>query len=254
MLSDEELLRYSRQIMLPQVDIGGQQALLDASVLVVGAGGLGCPAALYLAASGIGRLLINDFDTVELSNLQRQIAHTEAALSHPKVESLKVGIQAINASVQTELLGRRLTEVELCKAVASVDVVLDCSDNFETRHLINKVCVQKAKPLVSGAAIGFDGQVAVFNTAQEHSPCYRCLYPDEGELSLSCADNGVISPLVGVIGAMQALEAVKLLSGAGEPLVGALLLFDGLAAEWRRMKLKRDPKCPVCSSRPLESY
>ncbi len=251
MLNDDQLLRYSRQIMLPQLDVSGQQALLDASVLVIGAGGLGCPAALYLAASGVGKLLVNDFDDVELSNLQRQIAHTESDVASSKVESLKCSLQAINSSIEVESIGFRLNEAELCKRVRQVDVVLDCSDNFETRHLINKVCVVARKPLVSGAAIGFDGQVAVFDSRDKSAPCYRCLYPDVLEANVSCAENGVLSPVVGVVGAMQALEAIKLIAGVGVSLTGVLLIFDALKADWRRLKLNKDTKCPVCAEELL---
>ena len=247
MLSDDQLLRYSRQIMLPQLDVSGQQALLDASILVIGAGGLGCPAALYLASSGVGKLLLNDFDDVELSNLQRQIAHTESDVGCSKVESLKNSLQAVNSSIHVESLGFRLNEAELCERVRQVDVVLDCSDNFETRHLVNKVCVVARKPLVSGAAIGFDGQIAVFDSRDKSAPCYRCLYPDVLEASASCAENGVLSPVVGVVGAMQALEAIKLIAGVGVSLTGVLLIFDALKADWRRLKLNKDTKCPVCA-------
>lgn len=251
MLNDDQLLRYSRQIMLPKLDISGQQALLDASVLVIGAGGLGCPAALYLAASGVGKLLLNDFDDVEPSNLQRQIAHTESDVGCSKVESLTNSLQGINSSIQIESLGIRLNEAELCEQVSGVDVVLDCSDNFETRHLINKVCVDARKPLVSGAAIGFDGQIAVFDSRDKNAPCYHCLYPAGPEANVSCAENGVLSPVVGVVGAMQALEAIKLIAGIGVSLTGVLLIFDALKADWRRLKLNKDRKCPVCSEASL---
>lgn len=246
MLSDAQLLRYSRQIMLPQIDIIGQQALLAASVLIVGVGGLGCPAALYLAAAGVGRLVLNDMDNVELSNLQRQVAYRETDLGLPKADSVKQAIQQLNSSIDVIALSYQLDEAQMAHAISQVDLVLDCTDNFSTRHLINRLCVHANKPLVSAAAVGFEAQLSVFDRRNRASPCYHCLYPDLGNENLSCAENGVLGPLVGVIGAMQALEAVKIITGIGRNLVGRLLVFDALRMEWRELGLPRDPACQVC--------
>ncbi len=246
MLSDAQLLRYSRQIMLPQIDIIGQQALLAASVLIVGVGGLGCPAALYLAAAGVGRLVLNDMDKVDLSNLQRQVAYRETDLGLPKADSVKQAIQQLNSSIDVIALSYQLDEAQMAHAISQVDLVLDCTDNFSTRHLINRLCVHANKPLVSAAAVGFEAQLSVFDRRNRASPCYHCLYPDLGNENLSCAENGVLGPLVGVIGAMQALEAVKIITGIGRNLVGRLLVFDALRMEWRELGLPRDPACQVC--------
>ncbi len=246
MLSDAQLLRYSRQIMLPQIDIIGQQALLAASVLIVGVGGLGCPAALYLAAAGVGRLVLNDMDNVDLSNLQRQVAYRETDLGLPKADSVKQAIQQLNSSIDVIALSYQLDEAQMAHAISQVDLVLDCTDNFSTRHLINRLCVHANKPLVSAAAVGFEAQLSVFDRRNRASPCYHCLYPDLGNENLSCAENGVLGPLVGVIGAMQALEAVKIITGIGRNLVGRLLVFDALRMEWRELGLPRDPACQVC--------
>lgn len=246
MLSDAQLLRYSRQIMLPQIDIIGQQALLAASVLIVGVGGLGCPAALYLAAAGVGRLVLNDMDNVDLSNLQRQVAYRETDLGLPKADSVKQAIQQLNSSIDVIALSYQLDEAQMAHAICQVDLVLDCTDNFSTRHLINRLCVHANKPLVSAAAVGFEAQLSVFDRRNRASPCYHCLYPDLGNENLSCAENGVLGPLVGVIGAMQALEAVKIITGIGRNLVGRLLVFDALRMEWRELGLPRDPACQVC--------
>jgi len=246
MLSDTQLLRYSRQIMLPQIDIIGQQALLAASVLIVGVGGLGCPAALYLAAAGVGRLVLNDMDNVDLSNLQRQVAYRETDLGLPKADSVKQAIQQLNSSIDVIALSYQLDEAQMAHAISQVDLVLDCTDNFSTRHLINRLCVHANKPLVSAAAVGFEAQLSVFDRRNRASPCYHCLYPDLGNENLSCAENGVLGPLVGVIGAMQALEAVKIITGIGRNLVGRLLVFDALRMEWRELGLPRDPACQVC--------
>lgn len=246
MLSDAQLLRYSRQIMLPQIDIIGQQALLAASVLIVGVGGLGCPAALYLAAAGVGRLVLNDMDNVDLSNLQRQVAYRETDLGLPKADSVKQAIQQLNSSIDVIALSYQLDEAQMAHAISQVDLVLDCTDNFSTRHLINRLCVHANKPLVSAAAVGFEAQLSVFDRRNRASPCYHCLYPDLGNENLSCAENGVLGPLVGAIGAMQALEAVKIITGIGRNLVGRLLVFDALRMEWRELGLPRDPACQVC--------
>lgn len=246
-LTDDLLLRYSRHILLPEIGVAGQVRICDASVLVVGAGGLGCPVALYLGAAGIGRLLLADGDAVDLSNLQRQIGHGTAAIGENKAASLARSVRAINPEIDVRPIGQALADAALHEAVAAVDLVVDASDNFATRHAVNRACVLLGKALVSGAAIGFSGQLAVFDSRQAPSPCYHCLFPDHAdEPELRCAEAGVVSPLVGIIGAMQALEALKYLAGAGELLIGRLLLWDGLRAEARVMRVPRDPACPVC--------
>ena len=253
-LTDDLLLRYSRHILLPQIGVAGQVRICDAAVLVVGAGGLGCPVALYLGASGVGRMLLADGDTVDLSNLQRQIGHGTAAIGENKAESLARSVRAINPEIDVRPIGEALANAALHEAVAAVDLVVDASDNFTTRHAVNRACVLLGKPLVSGAAIGFSGQLAVFDSRQVTSPCYHCLFPDHAdEPELRCAEAGVVSPLVGVIGAMQALEALKYLAGAGEPLIGRLLLWDGLRAEARVMRVPRDPACPVCGQAAIQA-
>lgn len=246
MLTDDQLLRYSRHILLPQVDVQGQEAFARARVLIIGLGGLGSPVALYLAASGIGQLVLVDDDQVEISNLQRQIAHTEARLNQDKVSSAAEAIAAVNHGVQVEAINKRLSEAELNEQVNKADIVVDCSDNFATRCSVNAACVKNKKPLVSGAAIRLDGQLAVFDSRREDSPCYQCLYDVAGEGNLSCAESGVLAPLVGVIGSLQALEVLKLVSQFGEPLVGRLLLFDAEHTHWRELRLRRDPACSVC--------
>jgi len=245
-MQDNQLLRYSRQIMLPQVDIEGQQKLLNARILIIGLGGLGSPAAMYLAAAGIGRLVLNDFDTVDLSNLQRQIAHDSDNLGLSKVESAKHTLLRMNPEIQIELIGHQLEREGLEKQIDRSDVVLDCTDNFATRFAVNRACVRTRTPLVSGAVIRFEGQITVFTPGYDDSPCYNCLYPDQGELEESCVRNGVIAPLPGIIGSMQALEAIKLIIGIGQTLRGRLLLLDALSMEWNRMKLMKNPQCPTC--------
>ncbi len=248
-MNDQHLLRYSRQIMLPEVEIAGQQSLLDARVLIIGMGGLGSPVALYLAAAGVGALVICDFDEVDHSNLQRQIAHGEEDVGRLKVDSAREAIHAINPECQVITIPEKLTGDQLMQQVIMNDLVIDCSDRFSTRFEINRYCVDMQTPLVSGAAIQFGGQLAVFDSRKPDSPCYRCLYEEGEDEELRCAENGVIAPLVGVIGSMQALEAVKILSGAGETAMGRLMAFDGLNSQWRSMKLSKDPECPVCSSK-----
>ncbi|HEY6528063.1 MAG TPA: molybdopterin-synthase adenylyltransferase MoeB [Cellvibrionaceae bacterium] len=247
-LSDAELLRYSRHILLPQVDIAGQQALKAARVLIIGLGGLGSPVALYLAAAGVGQLILADHDQVELSNLQRQVLHTQSSLGLNKALSAQQHVHALNPHCQTHTLEDYLSDEQLALWVPQVDVVVDCSDNFSTRQAVNRACVQAQKPLVSGAAIGFSGQIAVFNLSVQ-SPCYSCLYPELPDTQLSCSENGVIAPLVGVIGSYQALEVVKIIIGCGEPLDAQLQLFDGLTGQWRQIKLPKDAGCPVCAQR-----
>ena len=249
-LNDAQLLRYSRHVLLPQVGIEGQQRISNASVLVVGAGGLGCPVALYLGASGIGHLTIADGDVVDLTNLQRQIGHADSRIGQNKASSLAQSVRALNPEIKVVAMESRLEGNALQEAVARVDLVVDASDNFATRHAINRACFSAGKTLVSGSTIGFSGQLAVFDPAQPDSPCYHCLFPDSSdEAPLSCAEAGVFSPLVGVIGAAQALEALKCLAQAGQPLVGRLLLWDGLSTEVRVLKVPRDLACGVCKTR-----
>ncbi len=245
-LSDEELLRYSRQILLAHVDIDGQLKLKNSRVLIVGLGGLGSPVALYLAAAGVGELHLADFDTVDLSNLQRQIAHDTSSLGQPKVESAAKRLRAINPAIQLQLYPAGLDADSLSAAVAGVDLVLDCSDNFGTREAVNAACVAAGKPLVSGAAIRLEGQLAVFDPRQADSPCYHCLYGHGSEAELTCSEAGVLGPLVGLVGSLQALEALKLLAGFGQSLVGRLLLIDGLGCHFRELRVKRGPACSVC--------
>ncbi len=246
-LNDTLLLRYSRHILLPDVGVDGQARISGASVLIIGAGGLGCPVALYLGASGVGQLWLADGDTVDLTNLQRQIGHATAAIGENKADSLVRSVRSINPEIEVQPIREALSGGALHEAVAAVDLVVDASDNFATRHAVNRACVQLGKPLVSGAAIGFSGQLAVFDTRRAYTPCYHCLFPDQtGEPETRCAEAGVFSPLVGVIGAMQAMEALKYLAQVGELLIGRLLLWDGLQAEARVMKVPHDPACPVC--------
>ncbi|MCO7516543.1 molybdopterin-synthase adenylyltransferase MoeB [Pseudomonas guariconensis] len=249
MLSDQELLRYSRQILLAQVDIDGQLRLKQGKALVVGLGGLGSPVALYLAAAGVGELHLADFDTVDLTNLQRQIIHDSASVGMSKVDSALQRLQAINPEVRLVAHRQALDEDSLAAAVAAVDLVLDCSDNFTTREAVNAACVGVGKPLVSGAAIRLEGQLSVFDPRRDDSPCYHCLYGHGSEAELTCSEAGVLGPLVGLVGSLQALEALKLLAGFGEPLVGRLLLIDALGTRMRELRVKRDPACTVCGGR-----
>lgn len=245
-MNDELLLRYSRQILLPQIDIPGQEKLIQARVLVVGAGGLGCPAAMYLAAAGVGHLTIADHDRVEISNLQRQIAHATCDIGKPKAVSTQETLHALNPTIQVEALCERLQGEILTAQVEQADLVLDCSDNFATRFELNRACVINRIPLVSGAAARFEGQVAVFDPRRADSPCYNCLYPDRGELGERCIEAGIIAPLTGIIGSIQALEAIKVLLGIGQTLTGHLLLVDTMTMEWNRLVLPRHPRCPTC--------
>lgn len=249
-MNDEQLLRYSRHIMLPEIDYEGQERLRGARVLIAGLGGLGSPVALYLAAAGVGELVLADFDTVDLSNLQRQIIHDTASVGDLKIDSAARRIAAINPDVKLRLVSDKLTVESLPGLLADVDLVCDCSDNFALRFALNAACVDAQKPLVSGAAIRMDGQVTVFDTRQPDSPCYRCLYQEEGEDALRCSETGVLSPLVGMIGSVQASEAIKLLAGFGAPLVGRLAIFDLKRAEFRTIRYRRAPDCPVCKDRP----
>lgn len=246
MLNDNELMRYSRQLLLPQLDVRGQLRLKDSKVLIVGAGGLGCPVALYLGGAGVGNLAIVDDDTVELPNLQRQVAFRHADLGRAKAECLVEQVRATNPEIDVEALTCRLAGEAMVEQVRSAHVVVDCTDNFSTRFAINRACVGAGVPLVSGAAIRGEGQVSVFDSRQPDAPCYQCLYPETGDEELSCSEAGVIGPLVGLIGACQAMEAIKVITGVGESLTGRLLLLDAWRMDWREMKLARDPACPIC--------
>jgi molybdopterin/thiamine biosynthesis adenylyltransferase len=246
-MNDNQLLRYSRQILLPQIDVEGQEKLLDSRALIIGLGGLGSPAAMYLAAAGVGSLALNDYDVVEISNLQRQIAHGTENIGEPKAVSARKALERLNPDVRVTELTSRLEGTQLEQEIARADVVLDCSDNFTTRFAVNAACVRTRTPLVSGAVIRFEGQLAVFTPGVGNNPCYNCLYADHGELAESCVQTGVLAPLPGIIGSLQALEAIKLLTGVGEPLVGRLLLLDALSMEWNQMILKRNPRCPTCA-------
>ena len=248
MLTDNELLRYSRQILLPQIDVDGQLRLTDSRVLIVGLGGLGAPVALYLAAAGVGELHLADFDTVDLTNLQRQIIHDSDSVGVSKVDSAIARLTAINPDVKLVAHRQALDADSLDAAVAAVDLVLDCCDNFGTREAVNAACVAAKKPLVSGAAIRLEGQLSVFDLRREESPCYHCLYGHGSEAELTCSEAGVVGPLVGLVGSLQALEALKLLAGFGEPLVGRLLLIDALGSRFRELRVKRDPQCAVCGA------
>ena len=246
-MNDNQLLRYSRHILLPQIAYEGQERLTESHALIVGAGGLGSPAALYMAAGGVGTLTICDFDTVDLTNLQRQIIHTTEAVGVNKAVSAKRTLNAINPDTVIHIVQDKSTEDTFEKLIAAADVVLDCSDNFATRYALNRLCFKLKKPLVSGAAIGFEGQVTVFDFRHQASPCYHCLFPDDGsETEMRCSENGVFSPLVGMIGTTQAAEAMKLLMEIGQTLEGRLLLLDALNMEWRTIKLGRDHQCAVC--------
>lgn len=245
-MNDQQLLRYNRQIMLPQLGYEGQQKLLAAHVVIIGMGGLGSPVAMYLAAAGIGRLTLVDFDNVDLSNLQRQILHRTENIKQPKVLSAKNNLLQLNPEISISTINHKLDQDDLNKLVATASVVVDATDNFDSRFALNRACVQHKVPLVSGAAIRFEGQVSVFDLRDAGSPCYRCLYDENGTTEETCSTNGVISPMVGIIGSIQALETIKLIAGIGETLTGKLLITDGLHQEWRSMKLRKDPQCPVC--------
>jgi adenylyltransferase/sulfurtransferase len=244
-MDDQQLLRYSRQIMLPSFGIEGQERLRAARVLVVGLGGLGSPVAMYLTAAGVGRLVLADFDAVDLSNLQRQILHTTERIGLPKAESARLALAALNPEVDLVTVKRSLSEDTLPALVADVELVVDGSDNFATRFAVNAACVRARRPLVSGAAIRMEGQVATFS-GQPGGPCYQCLYPRDVGMDETCSANGVLAPVVGIIGSIQATEAIKVLAGLGEPLFGRLLLLDAAAMEWRSLRLMADPACPIC--------
>jgi molybdopterin-synthase adenylyltransferase len=250
-MTDDQLLRYSRHILLDEVGVEGQQRFLDAHALVVGAGGLGSPVALYLGTAGVGRITLIDHDAVDLTNLQRQIAHNLERVGRPKAESAREAVAAINPDVLVRPLVMRADAQVLDELVPQADVVIDCCDNFATRHAINRACFAHGKPLVSGAAIRLDGQVSVYDPRRADCPCYACVFPQDQEFEETrCATMGVFAPLVGIIGAMQASEALRLLAGVGTSLAGRLQMLDGRSMEWSEMRLKRDPGCPVCGGRP----
>ena len=248
MLSDAELLRYSRQIMLPEFDIAAQEKLKAARVLIVGLGGIGSPVALYLAAAGVGELVLADYDTVDASNLQRQIVHREATIGWSKTQSATATLQALNAATKIRSLSAPLNGDNLPALLESVDIVVDGCDNFITRDAVNTACVALSKPLISAAAIGLSAQLAVFDSRQATSPCYRCLYPQADDVAATCSESGVLASVVGVMGTLQAHEALKCLSGIGEVLYGRLLLWEADMLTWRTLKFSKDPNCPVCGN------
>ena len=246
-MNDNQLLRYSRHILLEQIGIEGQEKINAARMLIVGAGGLGSPAALYLASAGVGQITLVDNDTVDLTNLQRQILHTTERVGKPKVESGQMSLQQINPEITVIALQERAEGARLDELVQGADVVLDCCDNFVTRHAVNAACVKHAVPLVSGAAIGFDGQISVFNQRDPNAPCYACVFPPQQQFEeVLCSSMGVFAPLVGIIGTMQAAEALKVVMQIGRPLSGRLLMLDAMSMEWTRIGIKKNPACPVC--------
>lgn len=249
-MNDEQLERYSRHILLPQMGREGQQRIVDASVLVIGVGGLGSPIAMYLAGSGVGELTLVDFDRVELSNLQRQIVHNTSGVDENKVDSAKRTVGQLNPNVKVRTIPTALDGDEMRAEVERATVVVDASDNFETRFGLNDVCVETGTPLVSGAAVRMEGQVTVFEPGRPDSPCYRCLYPDDSFEGEACSMVGVLAPILGIIGSVQAVETLKLLAGFGDTMTGRLLLLDGSSMEWHSVRLKRNPKCTVCADRP----
>jgi molybdopterin-synthase adenylyltransferase len=249
-MTDEQLLRYSRHILLDDIGIAGQQRLLDSHALVIGAGGLGSPVLLYLGSAGVGRITVVDHDLVDATNLQRQIVHSRAAIGQPKAVSAQQRIEALNPDPQLHVVVQRADAALLDELVPGADVVLDCSDNFATRHAVNTACVRHGKPLVSGAAIGLDGQVSVYDSRQGTSPCYACLFPPSvAHQDVACASMGVLAPLVGIVGSVQAAEALKLLAGFGTPLAGRLLMLDARSMRWDEMAVARQPHCEVCGGR-----
>lgn len=245
-LNDQQLLRYSRQILLPAIGIEGQERLLASRVLIIGLGGLGSPVALYLAAAGVGELLLADFDCVDLSNLQRQIIHSSQDHGKLKVDSAADTLRQLNPEVKVERIAQAMAGTQLQQAVAHADLVMDCSDNFATRFAVNQICAQLHKPLISAAVIRMEGQLGVFWPGRSDSPCYRCLYPEGEEGGESCSQTGILASLPGVLGCLQATEALKLLAGLAVP-IGQVVLFDALSSQWRMVRLPKDPACPICS-------
>ena len=249
-MTDDDLLRYSRHILLDDIGIEGQERIRAARALIVGAGGLGSPATLFLASAGIGRLTLVDGDTVDLTNLQRQLAHTQDRIGQAKVASARTAALALNPTLDVATVERRVDASALERLVAEADVVLDCSDNFATRHAINAACVAAGVPLVSGAAIAFDGQLCVYDARRADAPCYACVFPpDSGVTEVRCATMGVFAPLVGIIGSMQAAEALKLVADVGSSLAGRLQMLDARSMSWTEIRVSRDPGCPVCAHR-----
>jgi len=252
-MDDRQLLRYSRHILLPEIGVEGQEKLLAARALVIGAGGLGSPVALYLASAGVGHIVLCDNEEVDLTNLQRQIVHRTSSIGMKKVDSARATLAAINPEVDVAGLAERVDHERLRALAAQADVVVDGSDNFATRHAVNRACVELRKPLVSGAAVRFDGQIAVFDLRAADSPCYACLFPEHGESEdVRCALMGVFAPLTGIVGSIQAAEALKLLAGTGETLTGKLMLLDALTMQVRTIKLAKDPACAVCATAAAE--
>ena len=250
-MDDTNLLRYSRQIMLPELDIAGQEKLLKAKVLIMGMGGLGCPVALYLSATGVGELILADDDNVEISNLQRQVAHFQNSVGINKAKSVNATLKELNPSQRTTLIEYRMNRSDLEELIPFIDLAVDCTDNLESRFLINELCWKHSKPLISGAAIRWEGQVSVFDRSVENSPCYQCLYPQGNTMSetnLNCSENGVISPLVGIVGTTQAMEAVKVITGIGQSLVGKVAYYDAKQNEWQKFSLPKSANCPICST------
>ncbi len=247
-MDDQELLRYSRQIMLPEIDIEGQERLASSTVLIVGLGGLGSPASMYLAAAGVGTLVLVDPDVVELSNLQRQIVHATADIDRLKVESARDHLRTLNPHTEIHIAAKRFYDESAAELLDGVDAVVDGSDNFATRFAVNEACYRYSKPFISGAATRFDGQVSVFRPGQNGGACYRCLFDDTGVEQETCSATGVVAPLLGIIGSIQALETIKVLTGIGDALEGRLLCLDALSMEWRSISVPPDPECPVCST------
>ena len=245
-MNDQELLRYSKQIMLPQIDIEGQQKINDSTILIIGMGGLGSPTALYLAAAGVGHIVIADFDQVELSNLQRQIIHSTSDIGDDKVNSAKAKLLELNPNITVTVANEIMHSDNLASLIKDVDIVLDGTDNFESRFEINKACVECHKPLISAAVIRFEGQISVFKGYEVDQPCYQCLYSEQGDGRESCVENGVLAPVAGLVGTIQALQAIKVLLGLGEQLCGELLLIDGLDLSFRKVKIVKDSECPIC--------
>ena len=245
-MNDHELLRYSKQIMLPQIDIEGQQKINDSKMLIIGMGGLGSPTALYLAAAGVGHIVIADFDQVELSNLQRQIIHNTSDIGDDKVNSAKAKLLELNPNITVTVANEIMHSDNLASLIKDVDIVLDGTDNFESRFEINKACVECHKPLISAAVIRFEGQISVFKGYEVDQPCYQCLYSEQGDGRESCVENGVLAPVAGLVGTIQALQAIKVLLGIGDQLCGELLLIDGLDLSFRKVKIVKEPECPIC--------
>ena len=250
MMNDQDLLRYSRHILLPEIDYVGQEKLLASKIIVIGLGGLGSAAVYYLATAGCGNLTLCDFDDVDISNLQRQIIHSEKSINMNKAVSAQIRIAELNSSIKTNTITKKLNKAELNSIISDFDVILDCSDNFETRYVINQIAYKNSIPLISGAAIKFEGQITTFDFRKKESPCYECLYPNldaEDQENLRCRDHGVLSPSVGIIGTLQALEAIKIVVGFGETLIGKLSLFDARTSSWKTIAFNKDPQCKVCS-------